>query len=84
VKGVSTPLNAIAGYADPLALGIGGKLSAEQQEYVDRIRRSQQHLLAIITDLLNFGRVEAMAGDLRVERRPGEGSLFTLSLPRAS
>jgi PAS domain S-box-containing protein len=54
-----TPLNAIAGYADLLALGIGGKLSADQQEYVDRIRRSQQHLLAIISDLLDFGRIEA-------------------------
>jgi PAS domain S-box-containing protein len=54
-----TPLNAIGGYADLLALGIGGTLSENQKEYVDRIRRSQQHLLAIITDLLDYGRIEA-------------------------
>jgi PAS domain S-box-containing protein len=54
-----TPLNAIAGYADLLALDVGGKLSEDQRQYVDRIRRSQQHLLAIITDLLDFGRIEA-------------------------
>ncbi|MDQ3996144.1 MAG: PAS domain-containing sensor histidine kinase, partial [Gemmatimonadota bacterium] len=54
-----TPLNAIAGYVDLLALGIGGKLSGEQQDYVTRIRRSQQHLLTIISDLLDFGRIEA-------------------------
>jgi PAS domain S-box-containing protein len=54
-----TPLNAIGGYADLLALGIGGRLSEEQKQYVDRIRRSQQHLLAIINDLLDFGRIEA-------------------------
>jgi PAS domain S-box-containing protein len=54
-----TPLNAIAGYADLLALGIGGKLSEEQEDYVIRIRRSQQQLLAIISDLLDFGRIEA-------------------------
>jgi PAS domain S-box-containing protein len=54
-----TPLNAIAGYADLLALGVGGQLSEDQRQYIDRIRHSQQHLLAIITDLLDFGRIEA-------------------------
>jgi PAS domain S-box-containing protein len=65
-----TPLNAIAGYADLLALGIGGKLSADQKEYVDRIRRSQQHLLAIIDDLLDFGRIEAGEVAYEIERVP--------------
>jgi PAS domain S-box-containing protein len=63
-----TPLNAIAGYADLLALGIGGQLSPDQQEYVDRIRRSQQHLLTIISDLLDFGRIEA--GEVAYAIRP--------------
>jgi PAS domain S-box-containing protein len=54
-----TPLNAIAGYTELLALGIGGALSDEQKQFVNRIRRSQQHLLAIINDLLNLGRMEA-------------------------
>jgi PAS domain S-box-containing protein len=63
-----TPLNAIAGYADLLALGIGGKLSDDQKEYVDRIQRSQQHLLAIISDLLDFGRIEA--GEVAHEIEP--------------
>jgi PAS domain S-box-containing protein len=63
-----TPLNAIAGYADLLALGIGGVLSEEQKAYVDRMRRSQQHLLGIITDLLDFGRIEA--GEVAYEIEP--------------
>ena len=63
-----TPLNAIAGYADLLALGIGGQLSPNQQEYVDRIRSSQQHLLTIISDLLDFGRIEA--GEVAYAIRP--------------
>jgi len=54
-----TPLNAIGGYADLLALGIKGSLSSQQAEYVQRIRRSQQHLLGIINDLLNYTRIEA-------------------------
>jgi len=54
-----TPLNAIGGYAQLLLLNIGGPLSAQQQEHIERIRRSQQRLLGIINDLLNFSRVEA-------------------------
>jgi PAS domain S-box-containing protein len=54
-----TPLNAIAGYADLIELGIGGEISEEQREYIGRIKSSQQHLLGIINDLLNYSRIEA-------------------------
>jgi PAS domain S-box-containing protein len=54
-----TPLNAIGGYAELLSLGLGGPITPQQLDYVDRIRRSQQHLMRIITDLLNFSRIEA-------------------------
>jgi len=54
-----TPLNAIGGYAELLELGIEGTLSDKQREYIARIRASQQHLLAIISDLLNYSRIEA-------------------------
>jgi PAS domain S-box-containing protein len=54
-----TPLNAIGGYTDLLRLGLGGPVSEEQIQYLDRIRRSQQHLLGIISDLLNFSRIES-------------------------
>lgn len=54
-----TPLNAIAGYADLIAMGVRGPVTREQKEDLDRIKRSQQHLLGIINDILNFSRVEA-------------------------
>ena len=54
-----TPLNAIGGYTDLLLVGVGGEISEQQRQYLTRIRGSQQHLLAIINDLLNFSRVEA-------------------------
>jgi PAS domain S-box-containing protein len=54
-----TPLNAIGGYAELIAMGIGGPVTEQQQDYLSRIRASQQHLLGIITDLLNFSRIEA-------------------------
>ena len=54
-----TPLNAIAGYADLLEMGIAGMVNPQQRDYIGRIRNSQQHLLGIINDLLNFSRIEA-------------------------
>jgi signal transduction histidine kinase len=54
-----TPLNAIGGYSDLLLLGIGGEMPEQQRQYLQRIRSSQQHLLSIINDLLNFSRIES-------------------------
>jgi PAS domain S-box-containing protein len=54
-----TPLNAIGGYVDLLIMGVRGELNAEQVQDLERVRRSQQHLLGVITDILNFSRVEA-------------------------
>jgi len=60
-----TPLNAIGGYADLMDSGVNGKLPVEYREYVERIRRSQQHLLEMISGVLDFARLEA--GRLHVE-----------------
>ncbi|HTK54387.1 MAG TPA: PAS domain-containing sensor histidine kinase [Gemmatimonadaceae bacterium] len=56
-----TPLNAIAGYVQLLLLGVRGPLSSEQSGDLTRIQRSQQHLLSLINDILNFSRLEAGA-----------------------
>ncbi len=54
-----TPLNAIAGYAELLRMGIQGSLTPAQDEYMQRIQRSQHHLLSLINDVLNFAKLEA-------------------------
>ena len=54
-----TPLNAIGGYAELLAMGIRGPVTTEQSEDLDRIQRSQRHLLSLINDVLNFAKLEA-------------------------
>jgi PAS domain S-box-containing protein len=54
-----TPLNAIGGYTELLELGVRGPVTEAQREDLARIRRSQQHLLGIINDILNFSRIEA-------------------------
>jgi PAS domain S-box-containing protein len=63
-----TPLNAIAGYADLLLAGVGGEVKPQHADYLHRIRSSQQHLLAIINDILNFSRIEA--GQLTYDIEP--------------
>ncbi|MEX0907265.1 MAG: PAS domain-containing sensor histidine kinase [Gemmatimonadota bacterium] len=54
-----TPLNAIGGYLDLVLFGVRGPLSDDVKRDLERVRDSQQHLLALINDLLNFSRVEA-------------------------
>jgi PAS domain S-box-containing protein len=54
-----TPLNAIAGYVELLELGIRGPTTPEQLEDLNRIRRSQRHLLGLINDVMNYARIEA-------------------------
>ena len=54
-----TPLNSIGGYVDLLEMELRGPLTESQKADLGRIKRSQQHLLRIITDILNFTRLEA-------------------------
>ncbi|HEU4880722.1 MAG TPA: CHASE3 domain-containing protein [Longimicrobium sp.] len=54
-----TPLNAVAGYVDLMELGIHGPLTPAQRTSLERIRYNEQHLLTLITDILNFARIEA-------------------------
>jgi PAS domain S-box-containing protein len=75
-----TPLNAIGGYADLMESGVHGPLSVQYREFVDRIHRSQRHLLEMINGVLDFSRLEA--GRLDVERRKvGIASIFDRLLP---
>jgi PAS domain S-box-containing protein len=54
-----TPINGTLGYLDLIDMGIGGDVSEQHRDYLGRMRRSQEHLLRIINDLLNYSRIEA-------------------------
>ena len=58
-----TPLNAIGGYTEILQLGIYGAVNDAQRDALARIGRSQQTLLSLINDVLNFAKLEA--GEVR-------------------
>jgi signal transduction histidine kinase len=65
-----TPLNAIGGYAELLLLGVRGELNAAQREDVERMRRSGQHLLGLINDILNFAKLEAGQVEFHIHSVP--------------
>ena len=52
-----TPLNSIDGFINLLSRH--GGLSAEQDLYVQTIRKSSAHLLALVNDVLDFSKIEA-------------------------
>ena len=54
-----TPLNAIGGYTEIIELGLRGPVTDAQIQDLKRIRRSRDHLLSIITDILGFARADA-------------------------
>lgn len=62
-----TPLNAIAGYNELIAMGMYGPITSGQRDALARVSRSQSHLLALITDVLNFAKIEA--GELQYDLR---------------
>jgi two-component system, cell cycle sensor histidine kinase and response regulator CckA len=54
-----TPINAIVGYAELLRLGIPGEVNEGQQNYLDRIRTSSQHLLTLVEEVLDLAKIES-------------------------
>lgn len=70
-----TPLNAIGGYVDLLDVGIAGPLTQQQTAFLERVRSSQQHLLGIINDLLNYSRIEAGHLNYQVREIPLSASI---------
>ena len=65
-----TPLNAIGGYAQLLEMGVRGPVTPSQREDLERIERSQRHLLGLINDVLNFAKLEAGRVHFAIARVP--------------
>ena len=61
-----TPLNAIIGFSQVLQQKLFGEVSAKQEEYLQDILSSANHLLALINDVLDLAKVEA--GQVELEK----------------
>ncbi len=62
-----TPLNAIIGFAEMMKAGYLGALSERQQEYAAHIHQSGEHLLRLVSDLLDLSRLESGKLEISVE-----------------
>jgi signal transduction histidine kinase len=56
-----TPLTAVVGYTELLEEGIVGPVTQVQKEHLRSIRRSSDHLIALIEELLRFAQLEVGA-----------------------
>ncbi|HEX6251327.1 MAG TPA: ATP-binding protein, partial [Gemmatimonadaceae bacterium] len=65
-----TPLNAIGGYAELIDIGVHGPVTAEQREALEKIQRSQRHLLGLINGVLNYAKIDAGAVQYDLEDFP--------------
>jgi len=62
---IRTPINAIRGYAQLLEIGIGGPVTPQQEDYITRLTASADHLLGIVSDVLDLAQIET--GRIAVE-----------------
>lgn len=72
---IRTPMNAIIGMSDILSLTA---LNPEQEDYIKVIQEGGEALLKIISDILDFAKIEADRVDLKLE--PFELLIFLESL----
>ena len=63
---IRTPLNAIVGFST--LLGEQGLSDAEQQKYKDIITRNTDHLLRVITDIIEMSKIDSNAVKITKER----------------
>jgi signal transduction histidine kinase len=61
-----TPLNAILGFSQVLRERLFGEINEKQEEYLDDILSSGNHLLSLINDVLDLSKVEAGQVELEV------------------
>ena len=62
-----TPLNAIIGFSQMLGMGIHGELNEKQSEQVGYVVKSGEHLLDLISDILDISKIEAGRAELSEE-----------------
>jgi signal transduction histidine kinase len=54
-----TPLNSIIGFTGILLQGLGGPVNAEQEKQLTMVKNSANHLLSLISDVLDISKIEA-------------------------
>ncbi len=63
-----TPLNSIIGFTGIVLQGMSGKINDEQQKQLTMVKKSGNHLLSLINDLLDIAKIEAEKVDLSIDK----------------
>ena len=67
-----TPLNAVLGYTELLALGVPGAINDGQRGYLDRIRAASSRLLSLINGVLDLTKIDSGRMEVARERASAE------------
>jgi len=54
-----TPLNSIIGFSTVILNQLIGPITEKQHDYLERVKRAGEHLLALITDVIDISKIEA-------------------------
>jgi signal transduction histidine kinase len=72
-----TPLNAIGGYAELIEMGVRGPVTEAQRTDLQRLQKSQRHLLGLINGVLNYAKIDAGAVSYEIGEVPLEETAAT-------
>ncbi|MCD6386546.1 GAF domain-containing sensor histidine kinase, partial [Candidatus Sumerlaeota bacterium] len=62
-----TPLNSIIGFTGIILQGMAGEITEEQRKQLTMVKNSANHLLALITDVIDVSKIEAGKVELAIE-----------------
>ena len=70
-----TPLNSIIGFSGVMLDGLAGPLNEEQERQLAMIKTAGQHLLSLVSDILDLSKIEAGKADLTISEFPVSAAL---------
>ncbi|MDD5622750.1 MAG: ATP-binding protein [Actinomycetota bacterium] len=62
-----TPLNSIIGFTSLILMGMAGKITGEQKKQLLMVKSSANHLLELVTDVIDVSKIEAGQIDISIE-----------------
>jgi len=63
-----TPLNSIIGFTGIILQGMSGKINKEQRKQLILVKKSANHLLALINDVIDISKIEAGKVKIAIEK----------------
>ncbi len=62
-----TPLNSIIGFTGVILQGMSGPLTEKQTDHLQRVKSAGQHLLSLVSDVIDISKIEAGRAEANIE-----------------